>query len=275
MHEPSPAVSPAAPSPLTPAFFREAGGVFIGNDGARGPWDPEACHGGPVAALLARALELQVPDRVLVRLTVELPRPVPVAGFTIEASTVRAGRSVAATSAALTDGAGRVCATAYGLHLQQADIGDVPSPPQPAPTLSEAVPGPFPITAARHPLPMFGTAVEARYPPGEDRRPGPTTLWLRTPAILEGEEPSPFQRMCPLADCGNAISRNVELDEATFVNPDLTVFLVRPPRGAWLAAQAVSHWQPSGIGLSDAALFDADGFVGRAVQTLLIRPPAT
>ena len=32
-------------------------------DFARGPWDPNALHGGPVAALLARAVEKCEPDR--------------------------------------------------------------------------------------------------------------------------------------------------------------------------------------------------------------------
>jgi hypothetical protein len=47
---------------------------------ARGPWDPRALHGGPVAALLARAVERAddagTPFHVA-RLTVELLRPVP------------------------------------------------------------------------------------------------------------------------------------------------------------------------------------------------------
>ncbi len=223
--------------------------------------------------MLARALEAQVPYRQLVRLAVELSRPVPMAGFTITASTLRSGRSVATSSAVLVDDDGRVCATAHGLHLERGDLGEVPSPSQAGPKLLEARPGPFPLMVARHPRAMFANAVEARYPPGEDGRPGPTTLWLRTPSLLADEEPSPFQKICPLADCGNAVSRNAELDEATFLNPDLSVFLVRPPKGEWFGAQAMSHWQPSGIGLSDTALFDADGYVGRALQTLLIRPP--
>jgi len=165
-----------------------------------------------------------------------------------------------------------VCATATGLHLRRAELGEVPDPAVAGPVFADSRPGPFPIAAGRHGLPMFGNLVEARYPPGEGPMPGPTTIWLRTPDLLEGEQPSPFVSLCPLADCGNAVSRNAELDRMGFVNPDLTIFLVRPPRGRWLASQAVSHWQPSGVGLADAALFDADGFVGRAVQTLLLQP---
>jgi hypothetical protein len=95
---------------------------------------------------------------------------------------------------------------------------------------------------------------------------------MRTIPLLAGEEPSPFQRICPLADSGNAIGRNAEPDEIGFVNPDLTVVLHRRPEGLWLGSEAVSFWQPTGIGLADALLFDHRGTVGRALQTLLLRP---
>ncbi len=38
---------------------------------------------------------------------------------------------------------------------------------------------------------------------------------------------------------------------------------------------AYSTWQPNGIGLADALLFDAVGAVGRACQTLLVQPTTT
>jgi hypothetical protein len=117
--------------------------------------------------------------------------------------------------------------------------------------------------------------VETRYPPGHDNSPGPTTAWLRTLPLVAGETPTPFQRLCPLADCGNALSRNGEPDTASFINPDLTIVLHRLPEGDWLGSSSVSHWQPNGIGLADALLFDERGPVGRALQTLVIRPPVS
>ena len=48
---------------------------------ARGPWDPGALHGGPVAALLDAVEQLasEEVDWFVTRLTVELERPVPIA----------------------------------------------------------------------------------------------------------------------------------------------------------------------------------------------------
>ena len=75
-----------------------------------------------------------------------------------------------------------------------------------------------------------------------------------------------------LADCGNATSRNANLDTVTFVNPDLTIVLHRLPESEWHASSAISFWEPTGIGLSQATLFDEKGPVGVASQTLLIQP---
>ena len=59
---------------------------------------------------------------------------------------------------------------------------------------------------------------------------------------------------------------------ATFVNPDLTIILHRLPESEWLASSAISFWEPTGIGLSQATLFDEKGPIGVASQTLLVQP---
>lgn len=256
---------------MTASFFARLGpGEYRANGIARGPWSAEACHAGPVSALLAGEAEDLVPDKQLVRLTIDIARPIPVAELRIDGETLRSGRSAAVTSLQLSDRDGMLCAAAEGLHLTSGDIGPVPGPSEVPPSFDEAAPGPFPVKASAHGLEFFADGVEAAYPPGEDDSPGPTTLWMRAAPIVAGEEPSPFQRLCPLADCGNGISRNAELTEFSFVNPDLTVAMHRAPEGEWIASRAVSHWQPTGIGLAQATLYDVRGPVGSATQTLLI-----
>lgn len=257
----------------TSFFTTPDGAWFQPTDACRGPWDPDSCHAGPPSGLIARALERLVPDQRLTRLTVDLVRPVPMAGFRIDAEVLRLGRSVSTTRASLVDGDGKVRVTGAGLHLRSGPPVDRPTSTVPVPDLDSAEPGRFPISRSLHDLPGFLDRVEVRYPPGEDGSPGPTTLWLRTVPLLPDEEPSPFQRICPLADCGNATSRNAEPWEAGFVNPDLTLVLHRPPEGEWLGSRSTSQWQPDGVGLADALLFDRGGVVGRALQTLLLTPP--
>jgi len=256
------------------SFFLSDGDHFRPTDHARGPWQAEHCHAGPPTGLVARALERLVPGKRLTRLTVNLTRPIPHAGFRIEADLVREGRLVATSVARIVDDEGRVVASAEGLHVQRR-----PSD-APCATHTESIGSPdmatdgsFPIRQTLHDLPAFnGTGVETRYPEGQTPDPGPTTAWLRTVRLLPDEAPSPFQRICPLADCGNAFGRNTEPDVTTFANADLTVLLYRDPVGEWLGTRSLGFWEPDGIGMAEAALFDGNGRVGTALQTLVLFP---
>lgn len=240
-------------------------------DACRGPWASDACHAGPPTGLLARAAEHLVPGQRLTRLTVDLTRPIPHAGFSIACEITRAGRSVTTSSLSIDDGDGRQVVTASAMHVAPGASFAPPSPSHDTPRLADARPDDFPIREASHGLPWFRDGLEVRYPPGEGPSSGPTTLWMRTVPLLPDESPSGFQRIAPLADCGNAISRNAEADEVSFVNTDLTVVLHREPVGEWLGADAVSRWEANGLGMSDSLLFDELGPVGRALQTLLLR----
>ena len=133
------------------------------------------------------------------------------------------------------------------------------------------MPGDFPVAKVAHDEPGFRHAVEIRYPPGEDNAPGLTTVWMRTVPLLPDEAMTPFQRISPLADCGNTFGRLTEPGEVRFVNPDLVIALHRDPVGEWMGSRSGSTWQPTGAGLAEALLFDDEGPVGRALQTLLLR----
>ena len=253
----------------------DGGEWFSPTDHARGPWDPDACHGGPPTGLLVRALEHAVPGMRLARISVDLARPIPMAGFTIVSEVVRAGRATANTAASLVDADGKVRATATGMHLAPAGEpmfeGSIDNSGAVTPRLADSTPGEFPISRVAHDQPGFRGAVEIRYPPGEDNTPGATTVWMRALPLLPDEETTPFQRISPLADCGNAFARNAEPTQVQFVNSDLVIALHREPVGEWLGSSATAVWQPTGIGLADAQLFDDEGPVGRALQTLLLR----
>lgn len=238
----------------------------------RGPWHPEHCHAGPPTGLLARAAEKLVPEKQLVRLNINLQRPIPFSGFSVTASTTKQGRQVALTALTLNDADGRLCASGEALHITPQPDSDFPTSSAEMPLPADGNDGGFPISRTLHDLPCFaGDGVQTRYAAGQDAGPGPTTAWIKTVPLLPNETPSPFQRMCPMADCGNAFSRNAEPWEVNFMNPDLTIVMHRPPQGEWMGSQSIGHWSNNGIGIADATLLDARGVVGRAVQTLLLR----
>ena len=258
---------------MSDTYFTTSDGTwFTPSDLTRGPWDPAACHAGPPSGLLARASEQLVEGQQLVRLTVELNRPIPHAGFSVSGEVVRAGRRVSTTELTIRDGTERTVAVARAMHITGSTVRDLPTTPWPAPQFHDASTGPFPIGSPVHDLAMFADSVEIRYPVDEDSEPGPTTAWMRTAPLLPNEAMSGFQSICSLADCSNALSRNGEPSEYTFLNTDLTVVLHRIPVGEWLGSQVTSRWEPNGIGMSDALLFDEAGPVGRSTQSLIIDP---
>lgn len=258
---------------MSDSFFTSTNNEwFQPTEHTRGPWDEHACHAGPPTGLLARALQLILPEQRLTRLTVNLQRPVPFAGFRIEATITRQGRTVSLSEARLIDGQNKVVITAAGLHLSPVEQLGITSYQQSFGSPDDASRGEFPIKETLHDQPAFnGDGVEVRYPEGQTRLPGPTTAWLKTVPLLNYETPTPFQRICPLADCGNAFGRNAEPSDVTFMNTDLTLVLHRDPQGEWLGTQSVGYWQENGIGLADGLLFDDQGVVGRALQTLILR----
>ena len=259
---------------MAEAYFTSSDGRwFSPTDHARGPWDPDSCHAGPPTALMVRAMERLVPAQRLTRITVELMRPIPMSGFHVQAEVRRPGRSVTHTEAEIYDD-DRFYARAYGMHIRTLEDFPVATSEAAAPVFAAALPGTFPIRTAAHDRPGFNSTMDIRYDPASSQgEGGPTTVWMRTRvAILDGEEASPFQKICPLADCGNGLSYNEYLDRVLFLNTDLTVSLHRDPRGDWFGSRSISHWEPSGIGLADAELFDVDGPVGRATQSLILSP---
>ena len=255
---------------MATAFFHRDGDWLVGNDGARGPWSEESCHAGPVTGALAGAAEALVSDKTLTRLTSNYWRPIPMNGFCLGAEVVREGRTSTIATVELHDRDGRLAASAECLFLATAP-NDLPSASIDAPIFQGAEPGRFPVHKTRHDKNFFGHSIDIRYPVGEDGSPGPTTLWMRTPSIVDGEESSPFQSLCPLADCGNGISRNTEITLASCINADLTISVFRQPQSDWLAARAISFWEADGIGMSHAMLFDKFGAIGTALQSLIVR----
>jgi hypothetical protein len=101
---------------------------------------------------------------------------------------------------------------------------------------------------------------------------GPCAVWFRMARpLVEGEAPSPYQRVVAAADSGNGISASLDYQRYLFVNSDLTVNLLRRPVGEWICIEARSAFGTSGGGLAESALYDEQGFIGRATQSLALR----
>lgn len=243
---------------------------FLPTGLSRGPWSPHALHGGPPAALIARAIERHEPSNLFVaRLTVELTRPVPLEPLTLSVRTTRPGKKVQLLEASLRTEAHEV-ARATALKIRQTDVplpADVPHDTASVlpPEQGAAVEG-----FGHYHEGFHSHATEHRFVKGAFLTLGGATDWIRLKyPVLEGEDPSPLCRVMAAADFGNGISA-VLGPSYTFLNPDLTVYLHRYPRGEWVCLDARTRVEPNGVGMAESRLFDRDGPIGRAVQSLIV-----
>ena len=258
---------------MTSAYVSLGGGRFRSTELTRGPWDPGHQHAGPPVALAARAIEQEAAKLGMVhvaRVTASLFRPIPIAELEVDLRTEYAGRNSAHFSARLISGSKEVVRLS-ALAQREAPFavpGNTPGHPLPrAPRAVEESP------AERIPFdkPGYADFVETRVAEGVFFK-GPSAVWFRMRhPLVEGEAPSPLQRVLVAADSGNGISAALDFRRYIFVNSDLTVNLLRPAQGEWICVDARSLVGPAGGGLAEARLFDAAGLIGRSTQSLAIR----
>lgn len=267
-----------APASATAAYTTLGGNFFRASELTRGPWHPQQQHAGPPIALVSHALEAaaQVHGlQHLARLTANLLRPVPIADIEVSVQEDYVGRNAGHFSAvALADGKELIRATA--LFQREDDVGlpdGLPGHPLPqAPKTPDASPVQrFPF--AHHEL-GYPDLVETRIAQGRMFA-GPSAVWFRmSHPLLQGQLPSPYQRVAVAADSGNGISAILDLSTHVFVNSDLTINLLRKPVGEWVCLDARTHLSSHGGGLAESSLYDEQGLIGRATQSLFVRKRA-
>jgi hypothetical protein len=253
------------------ALFEREDGGYRATRLSAGPWSPDALHGGPPAALLAQEVErFEDGERfMVVRITVELLRPVPFDRLEVSTRFSRPGRNVQLVEASLTSQNHEV-ARATGLRIRRADValpGDMAheGPPHPGPAEGRPRGGPGPFLPGFH-----SEGVEHRFIRGSFHEPGPAVDWIRVKfPLLEDVPLTPLGRTCAAADFGNGVSGLLP-GTHVYINPDLTVYLHRHPEGEWICLDATTRVQPNGIGLAESRLSDERGPIGCSMQSLIV-----
>jgi hypothetical protein len=259
-------------------YLQEGQSRFVPTELARGPWDPDAQHGGAPAALIARAVEQAegaVPMDV-VRVTYEFLRPVPLTPLELQTRVLRPGRRVQLIEATLHSEEHEV-ARATALRIRSEEVPGPPADPELPAHGGPVTSAPIHMPAFERGPTMFARdAMEVRFAEGAFADVGPAFAWfrLRVP-LVAGEEPSPLQRLAAAGDFGNGIATAVSWATHVFINPDLTLYVERLPQGEWVGLDAITRVGDAGIGVSDSALYDEQGRVGRAQQALFVAERAT
>jgi acyl-CoA thioesterase len=240
---------------------------------ARGPWDPGAQHGGAPAALLARAVEgaESVVPMDVVRLTYEFLRPVPLTPLTLCTRVLRPGRRVQLLEATMRDGEQEVArVTALRIRRDALAVPDAEAEPPPHGGPEASAPIAMPAFEAG-PTMFARDGMEVRFATGTFADVGPAFAWFRLRApLVAGESPTPLQRLAAAGDFGNGIATAVSWATHVFINPDLTLYVERLPAGDWVGLDARTRVSGAGTGVSDTALYDEQGRVGRAQQSLYV-----
>lgn len=259
----------------TSAYIARTDGSYTSSVLTRGPWHPDHQHAGPPVALVCRAFEVAAHEHGLThlaRLTANLLRPVPICDLEVQVNTVYVGRNAGHFSAQLL-AAGKEVGVFTALAQRESELV-VPEglPGHPLPTIpkspADSTPAYFPF--AGHHM-GYSDLVETRAARGHIFD-GPCAIWFRlNHPLLEGEIPSPYQRVAVAADSGNGVSAILDYQRYSFVNSDLTINLLRRPQGEWMCLDARTWLGSNGCGLAESALYDEHGLIGRATQSLAVR----
>jgi hypothetical protein len=253
------------------AFYLTDGDQCIPQLFTRGPWDPNAQHAGPAAALMGRAIESLDggDDFAIARFTMEVLRSIPLRPLTVRAELVRGGRRVQLVRAVLADDRGEV-AVANAWRIRRGETGDVATPNTPPDFAGPADSQPSPVFDPWQ-GPSYFSAVEWREASGGFLDPGPSIVWMRMKVpLVDDETPSQLSRVLVAADSGNGISQVVPLTSHLFVNTELSVHLFRESVGDWICLDATTRVGPGSAGLASSVIFDIGGQVGVGNQSLLI-----
>ncbi|MGY0386488.1 thioesterase family protein [Nocardioides sp. WG-D5] len=257
------------------AFYQPTGedGIFESTPATASPWDHSLQHGGPPAALLARAIESVRSDPALsiARFTADMLGGIPQGTMRVEAHVVRPGRRVELVEASLWAGerlavkasAWLIRATPGSTREHWCSGGKVPAIPQAS---SER------FFEGVSPDWGYGRALDWRFVSG-GYEPGPATVWarLRVP-LVAGEETSPVQRLLTLADSTNGLSGSLPMSSWYFIPPTVTVTVERPPVSEWMLLDARSTIGPDGIGLAQGGMSDEHGRFAVVTQPLMVAP---
>lgn len=246
------------------AFYTREADALVATTLTRGPWHDAHQHGGPPAALVARAMEQLVGDDwQCARFTIDFHRPLPIgAPLHTTAEVTRRGQKILGLEGSIVAD-GRPLARASALYVRTAAV-ELPAHALPA--ARPADPEPLPP----HDFEFFRWDV-GYHTAVEGRRAEDGALWLRPRhPLVAGEPLTPLQRLLIVADAINGVGFVLDFSRYSFVNADLTLHLHRLPSGSWVQLAARHTSQPNGVGLVDALLFDVHGSIGRAFETQVV-----
>ncbi len=241
-------------------------GNWIPTPNAMGPFG--GLHGGVVSGLLVSEMEVRGAAEGWgqpVSATVYLVRPAPLEPFETVSEIVRGGARLTVVENSIMAG-GKLRSKA-----SVAFLNDVPVPGILPPATTSSDPDKLPAWSFEGGFsqPTYLSAVEVR----EAKDAG--TIWVRPKQPLIPEGGVSFGQVMAIADYATLFATYLGGERpkaAGWPNADISVHLSRAPKGEWVGVRPRSAWYPNGTGLTEAELFDVDGWLGRSCQSVVLLP---
>lgn len=244
---------------------------FLPTVHAQGAWSPDELHFSPVAGLLTHHLLTSAGSQLaghgrMSRITFDILGQIGRDEITIDSRVVRPGRTIELVESTATI-RGRAAVTARAWFLGDIDtatvagtqFADIPDGELGSSRLTESWPGGF-ISSVR------GADVAAH-------QPGRGTSWVGTDlALLADVAVDPVAAYVGLVDTANGVAVREDPTRWMFPNVDLTIHFFRTPVGTPVGMDTRVSFGPSGQGLTSTVLYDREGPVGTAAQSLTVRP---
>lgn len=240
-------------------------------------WGPIQ-HGGPIAALLTRAMDRSTerPESRLTRVTIDILGPVPISEVRVRAQVVRPGKKIELISSVLEapapDGSWREYA--LGSAWRQAtqptrDVVNHANARRTMPTASSDFgEGIFPddwMTVG------FVSALDVRGGRVGKVEGEHSMAWIKLQQeLVAGEVISPLEHLMAIADTTNGVGMRLNPAEFRFLNTEMTVHLYEAPELDWLGIEAETSVGSDGVGMSASVLHMPSGPIGQVAQSVLV-----
>jgi len=247
---------------LIEPLFTHDGRHWLPHAEAGGPFG--GLHGGAVSGLVVAEMEREAREQgmgLALGGSVLLIRPAPMAPLEMRTEILRKGGRVGVLETSLLAG-GKLIAKGTASFVTAAPFDDVPA----------ATPRPFDPASlpawARRPRFAHATLFDAE----DIRDDGRGTKWARLIRPLMGFA-TPFANLFAIADNGTPFYLTTHRPAPPrygFPNIDITIHVSRAPIGDWIGVTAQSDWRPEGRGLTESALYDEHGPLGRACQIVVL-----
>ncbi len=250
-----------------PVFSRD-GDIWQPHIEASGPF--RGLHGGAVSGLAVAVMEEKAQAEgwgVPLTASVFILRPAPLDPLRTTVEPLRVGGRIAIVESQLlaNDKLIAKATAAFVKPLDVPELARVAATPTPTPV------DPSRMTAWQR---MRGPQQTTFFDALDIRDDGAGTKWgrMKRPMVPFA---APFASLFALADNGTPywLSGTEFWPPAWgFPNIDITVHVSRAPVGAWVGVAPVSDWRADGMGLTDSRLYDEQGVLGHANQTVVITP---